>query len=109
MEGRQLCYWIGIDPSSAWVRCTPKQHGGRTGVGVQKRGDREPSWSLELGCEGAMEVGREDGLGSTETAAMQIDAAACSGMAKSPQHLPGLRRGGLGGVGGRGSERVRRM
>lgn len=74
MEGRQLCYWIGIDPSSAWVRCTVKQYGGRTRVGGgQRREDREPSWSSELGCEGVMEVGSEDGLRSTETTATQID------------------------------------
>lgn len=52
MEGRQRCYWIGIDPSSAWVRCTLKEYGGRTRLGVQRKGDREPGWSRKSGCEG---------------------------------------------------------
>ena len=49
------------------------QDQGAGGGGGQRREDREPSWSSELGCEGVMEVGSEYGLRSTETTATQID------------------------------------
>lgn len=49
-ESGQLCYWIGIDPSSAWVECTLKEYGGKTREGGQGKGDLVPSWGSELGC-----------------------------------------------------------
>lgn len=85
-QGRQLCYWIGIDPSHAWVIDALREY---VALGARARG-RGPWHPAEVQSEvGEAMDPPEDvlGRGPRDHQCAHEPAAVTPGMAESPRTL----------------------